>query len=84
MEKVKTGYRVEVTNTVSGMLEQGGVSGRVVIVQWGAVQGLNPEMDLDDDYNDLYTYEDMVRDTAFGRCGDQSKVRVIRKGHRID
>lgn len=83
MKKVETGYRVNVTNRVHGMLEQGGVVNRVVIVQWGAVQGLEPDTNLEDQYNDIYTYQDMVRDCAFGRCGDQSKVKVIRKGNTI-
>jgi len=83
MKKVPTGYRVNVTNRRHDMLEQGGVANRVVVVGWGAVPGLMPDTDLAAPYNDLYTYHDMVRDTAYGRCGDQTKVRVIRKGHRI-
>lgn len=71
------------TNAVHGMLEQGGVSGRIVIVQWGAFPGLTPETKLNDQYNELYTYGDMVHDCAFGRCGDQSKIRVVRKGSTI-
>lgn len=83
MKKVPTGYRVNVTTRVYGMLEQGGVSGRVVIVGWGAVPGLTSETNLTDQYSDLYTYQDMVRDCAYGRCGDQGKVRVVRKGETI-
>lgn len=83
MKKVPTGYRVNVTNRVQGLLEQGGVSGRVVIVGWGAVPGLCSDTDLSEQYNELYTYQDMIRDCAFGRCGDQSKVKVLRKGHAI-
>jgi len=83
MKATRTGIKVTVTNVVDGMLEQGGVSNRVVVVQWGAIAGLDPETKLSSQYNDLYTYADMVRDAAFGRCGDQSKVRVIRKGRVI-
>jgi len=83
MEKTKSGYRVAVNNIVNGMFEQGGVYGRIVIVQWGAVPGLTPETTLTAHYNDLHDYEDMIRDCAYGRCGDQSKVRVLRKGTRI-
>lgn len=83
MKATKTGIKVNTTNTVHGLLEQGGVSGRVVVVQWGAIPGLTPETDLSAQYNALYSYADMVRDAAYGRCGDQSKVRVLRKGSRI-
>lgn len=80
MKRTKTGYRVAVTNRINDLLEQGGVCGRVVIVQWGAFPGLWPDVSLNDPYNDLYTFGDMVRDCAYGRCGDQRKVRVVRKG----
>lgn len=83
MTKTKAGIKVNVTNSMHGMLEHGGVSNRVVLVMWGAVSGLLPETKLSAPYNDLYTYGDVVRDVAYGRWGDQSKVKVLRKGRRI-
>ena len=80
MKKVPTGYEVNVTYRVHSLLEQGDIVNKVVIVEWDAVEGLTPETDLQALYNDLYTYQDMVYDTAYGRCGDQSKVRVVHKG----
>ena len=81
MKKVPTGIRVNVTNRVHGMLEQGGVANRVVIVGWDAVPGLTPERNLTDSYNDWYpTFADIVKACAFGRIGDQTKVKIVRKG----
>lgn len=81
--KTKTGIKVHITNRVHGMLEQGGVSNRVVLVPWDAISGLTPETDLSSQYNDLYTYADMVQAVAYGRCGDQTKIKVLRKGQVI-
>lgn len=84
MKKVPTGIRVNVTNRVHGMLEQGGAVNKIVVVGWDAIPGLTPDRDLNDAYNDWYpTFGDIVRACAFGRIGDQSKVKVIRKGNII-
>jgi hypothetical protein len=83
MIRTKKGIVVNVTNTCYGMLVQGGIKDRRVLVRWGAIEGLHPGRKLEDQYNDQYTWEDMVRNCAFGKWGDQTKTRVIRRGHII-
>ena len=80
MKKVPTGYEVNVIYRVHSLLEQGDIVNKVVIVEWDAVEGLTSETDLQALYNDLYTYQDMVYDTAYGRCGNQSKVQIVHEG----
>ena len=83
MKKTKSGITVQYTNTYNGMLEQGGVANRVVVVPWGAFPGIEPEVDFQASYNDLYTYEDVIRNVAMGRWEGAKPLRVIRKGWRI-
>jgi hypothetical protein len=83
MKKVKTGYLVAVTNRVHGCLEQGGVQGRAVVVPWGSIAGLTPATKLNDPYNDLYSYEDIIHQAAYHPDRFGIKVRVVRRGHKI-
>lgn len=80
--KAKKGFVVEYTNTYLGMLEQGGVAGRKVLVPYGALPGLAQDVDLASPWNDLYTVEELLAQVAMGRLGNVP-CRVLRKGRRI-
>lgn len=76
----KTGYVVNVTHTIHGMLEQGGFCGRKVLVRFSSMD-FKPE-DLDAKRNDYGTTNreyliHYVRET--GWTGD----RMLRKGEIV-
>lgn len=77
----KNGWIIDTTNTVHGMLEQGGVSGRRELVTNEQLAKLGIVGAPGDMYNDNYvSNEDKVRHEI--RMGMATKV--IRKGHTIN
>ena len=82
MKVTKKGIKVDVTNMINGMLEQGGIVGRVVLVPWGSIPGLQPGCNLDEAYNDYGTLREIVVAVAYGRLSG-FPVRVIRQGKKI-
>lgn len=76
----KNGWIIETTNTVHGMLEQGGVCGRRELVTNEQLAKLGIVGAPGDMYNDYVSNEDKVRHEI--RMGMATKV--IRKGHTIN
>lgn len=76
----KRGWIVETTNTVNGMLEQGGVSGRRELVTYDSLAKLGITGKPHMDYNNSITNEGRVR---YAIRNGECLTRVIRKGHTI-
>jgi hypothetical protein len=74
-------WTVETTNMVHGMLEQGGITGRIVSVSPDTLRRLGVDGEPDGRYNDLMTNIDRVRSALDD--GLMSGVKVVSKGHTI-
>ena len=82
METVKTrnGWAIEITNTVNGMLEQGGGCGRRVLYLTDTLAKLGIDYaaaDPDDDWNDYISIEEFL-------IGSVAPDNVLRKGAVIE
>jgi len=83
MIKTKSGIKINVTNTINGMLEQGGVVNRVVVVRYGSIPGFNPLRKLSDHYHDGLSYKDVITQIAYGKHPSNKPLIIIRKGSKI-
>ena len=78
-KKTKSGWVIETTNRVYGMLEQGGTIGRRVLYTFGTLKrlGVSAQDRPNDEWCECCTIEQYV-----DRNGTPDKV--IRKGHVIN
>lgn len=90
ISKITTkGIIIEITNTIHGCLEQGGISGRQILLNWARLQtfGIKPGMSveqieavLSEEVNDYGTDGWDCLDLEISGGGYD---KVIRKGHVI-
>jgi hypothetical protein len=85
------GWVVEITNTVYGMLEQGGICGRVELWTWDALKSIGlqrsdtPECIITCRDGDQMTGLDYLKyhRREFLDSAPRKTVRVLRRGHII-
>ena len=82
IDKTKKGWLVSITNMVNGMLEQGGMAGRKVLVPTAKLEELGIPYDTEPamEWNDWMSVRDFVIDYA---AHNAPGCKVIRTGWLI-
>lgn len=78
VRKTKSGWVVEITNTVHGVLEQGGVAGKEVLYKTDTLEsvGIDYNADPEGDYNGMVTNLDALVNNAI-------PDKILKAGHEI-
>ena len=85
VRKTKSGWVLEITNTIHGCLEEGGISGREVLIKREGLEKLNISYDWDpnDKLDDTYQTPVWQYLREFYPTLHAHDVKVLRVGHRI-